>query len=99
MIQPENIRPLTDFKRNTAKFRRSLRRTGLPTVLTVEGRAELVVQDAAAYQRLLEAVERLAAIEGVDAGLRSMRKERGVPADEFFTSLRRGLSRRGKKSA
>jgi hypothetical protein len=32
--------------------------SGRREVLTINGKAELVVQDAAAYQRLLEAVER-----------------------------------------
>lgn len=35
-----------------------LRRSGRPEVLTINGKAELVVQDAAAYQRLLEALEK-----------------------------------------
>jgi hypothetical protein len=33
---------------------RRLTRTGLPEILSVNGRAELVVQDAASYRKLLE---------------------------------------------
>ena len=54
-------RSLSDFKRNTVELLDRLRETGHPLVLTVNGKAELVVQDAAAYQALLDRVE---AIEG-----------------------------------
>ena len=42
-----DIRSLSDFKRNTVELLDRLRQTGHPLVLTVNGRAELVVQDAA----------------------------------------------------
>ena len=51
------IHPLTDFKRNTAEFLRQLKETGQPVVLTINGKAEIVVQDAGFYQRLLELAE------------------------------------------
>jgi PHD/YefM family antitoxin component YafN of YafNO toxin-antitoxin module len=59
MIRPEDIGPLTDFARNTKAHLARLRRTGRPELLTVNGKAEVVVQSAAAYQRLIEALERL----------------------------------------
>ena len=36
-----------------------IRTTGNPLLLTVNGKAEIVVQDAEAYQKLLEEIERL----------------------------------------
>ena len=45
---------LVSFKRNTEEFIRQLKETGAPVVLTVDGHAELVIQDARAYQRLVE---------------------------------------------
>jgi prevent-host-death family protein len=53
-----DIHPLTDFKRHTPEFLRQLRESGHPLVLTVNGKAEIVVQDAKSYQRLLDLVER-----------------------------------------
>ena len=97
MIQLNNIHPLTDFKRNTSEFRERLKKSGLPEVLTVEGRPELVVQDAAAYQRLLDALERAEAIEGIRAGLESMKLGKGRPAQEFFADLRAKLGVPAKK--
>ena len=55
----EDIHALTDFKRQTPEFLTRLRATGRPIVLTVNGRPELVVQDVAAYQALLDKLEKL----------------------------------------
>jgi PHD/YefM family antitoxin component YafN of YafNO toxin-antitoxin module len=59
MIRPEDIGSLTDFARNTKAHLKKLKRTGRPELLTVNGKAEVVVQNAAAYQRLIEALEEL----------------------------------------
>src|SRR5207248_3020325 len=55
-----DINSLSDFKRNTAEFLRQLRETGQPVVLTINGEAELVVQDTTSYQKLVEIAERAA---------------------------------------
>ncbi len=65
-----DIRSLSDFKRNTVDLLDRLRKTGHPLVLTINGKAELVVQDAVAYQALLDRVE---AIEGIQRGLEDVK--------------------------
>ena len=79
-----DIHSLSTFKRDTAKLVRQLKKTGQPVVLTVNGKAELVVQDAESYQKLLEAKDRMEAIEGIKRGLESIRRNAGKPAEEFF---------------
>jgi PHD/YefM family antitoxin component YafN of YafNO toxin-antitoxin module len=59
MIRPEDIGSLTDFQRNTRAHLKRLRRTGRPELLTLNGKAEVVVQNASAYQRLIESLEKL----------------------------------------
>jgi PHD/YefM family antitoxin component YafN of YafNO toxin-antitoxin module len=59
MIRPEDIGSLTDFNRNTKAHLKRLKRTGRPELLTVNGKAEVVVQNASAYQRLLQLLEKL----------------------------------------
>jgi prevent-host-death family protein len=81
-----DIRSLSDFKRNTADLLERLRKTGHPLVLTINGRAELVVQDADAYQALLDRVE---AIEGIQRGLSDVKAGRLKPARRVFDRLRR----------
>lgn len=80
---------LSGFRRKTAAIRRQLKETGEPIVLTVNGKAELVVRDVASYQKLLEIVERLETIEGIRAGLEEMYAGKGRPASEFFDELER----------
>ena len=59
MIKTEDIGSLTGFARNTKAHLKRLKRTGRPELLTVNGKAEVVVQSASAYQRLLESLEKL----------------------------------------
>ncbi len=61
------IESLTNFKRHTADYLQQLHQSGAPLVLTVNGRAEVVVQDAAAYLRLLERAARAHVAETVTA--------------------------------
>jgi prevent-host-death family protein len=72
-----DIQSLSTFKRDTAKIVRQLKKTGQPVVLTVNGKAELVVQDAESYQKLLEMQDRMEAIEGIKRGFESMKRKRG----------------------
>jgi len=85
----KDIHPLTDFKRNTAEFARQLKRTGRPVVLTVNGKAELVVHDAGSYQELLEMIERAEAVEGIRRGLDSFKKGRGISLGKTDERIRR----------
>ena len=79
-----DIHSLSTFKRNTAKLMRQMKKTKQPVILTVNGKAELVVQDAEGYQRLLEAKNKLEALEGIKRGLKSMKRNAGKPAAEFL---------------
>jgi prevent-host-death family protein len=86
-----DIHPLTDFKRNTPEFLRQLKRTGHPLVLTINGKAELVIQDARSYQKLLDLNERLETIAAVKEGLASIERGEGRPMDEFFDELEKAM--------
>ncbi|NEQ38115.1 MAG: type II toxin-antitoxin system Phd/YefM family antitoxin [Okeania sp. SIO3I5] len=84
----KDIDSLTNFKRNTAAYLERIKESGHPLVLTVNGKAEVVVQDAESYQKLLELVDRIQAIEGIQAGLKSVREGRTFPAKEALTKLK-----------
>lgn len=53
----EDICSITEFKRRTADIVAHLRGTGRAVVLTTNGKADVVVQDAASYQKLLDRLE------------------------------------------
>ena len=83
-----DIHSLTDFKRNTNAFVRQMKETREPLVLTVNGRAELVVQDAESYQALLDRMDEAEAIEGIRRGLEQLERGEGRPADQVFAEFR-----------
>ena len=56
-------------------------------MLTINGKAELVVQDAKSYQRLLDLAERLETIQAVKEGLASMERGEGRPLNAVFDQL------------
>lgn len=85
----KDIHSLSDFKRRTSAYLRRMKRTGHPLVLTINGRAELVVHDADSYQKLVEALDRIEAIEGIRKGLESKKRGEGRPATEALDELRR----------
>ena len=89
MINLNDIHSLTDFQRNARDHIERLKASGQPVVLTVNGKAELVVQDAASYQKLLDVIDRAEAIEGIRRGLEQMEAGNGRPAKEFFEELRK----------
>jgi prevent-host-death family protein len=84
-----DIDSLTHFKRNTNEVIEQLKATGQPLVLTVNGKAEIVVQDAASYQAMLDLVDRAEAIAGIKRGLDSIDRGEGIPAEEAFKRLRK----------
>jgi prevent-host-death family protein len=85
----QDIHSLTEFKRDTSRLVRQMKRARRPVVLTVNGRAALVVQDAAAYQRMLDRLERMEAIAGIRRGLEQVQRGESRPAEEFFAQMRR----------
>jgi len=89
MIDLKNIFSLSDFQRRTREHIRRLKRTGRPEVLTVNGKAELVVQDAESYQELLDAVDRAEAVAGIRRGLDSVADGQGTPAAEAIGRVRK----------
>jgi PHD/YefM family antitoxin component YafN of YafNO toxin-antitoxin module len=106
MIDLNDIRSLTEFQRHSKAHIRRLKKTGRPSILTVNGQAEVVVQDVASYQRLLEAAEQASAAAAIRVGLEQMRRGEGVDFEEAAARLRvkhvgrsTGKGARGRKSA
>jgi len=54
MIDLREVRSVTEFQRNIKDYVGHLKEKKTPLLLTVNGRAEPVVQDAESYQALLD---------------------------------------------
>ncbi len=83
----KDIQSLTSFRRNSAGVMQHLKKTKRAVVLTVNGRAAAIVQDAASYQRLLDIAAQADAVEGIRQGLEEARQGKGRPARSFFAEF------------
>ena len=61
-----DIQSLSVFKRDSSKFIKQLKKTRQPIILTVNGKAVAVIQDADSFQKDYEDFQRLAAKNGSD---------------------------------
>ena len=82
----QDIHSMTTFKRNSTGLMKQLRKTGRPLVLTVNGKAEAVVLNAAAYR---EVAGHLDAVASIRRGLSQAKKGMGRSVDEVFDDLER----------
>jgi len=85
----QDIQPMTTFRNNSAAFLQQLKKTKRPVVLTVNGKAAAVVQDAEAYQRLLDLAAQADVKEGIRQGRADIAKGRTRPVQEFVDAFRR----------
>jgi prevent-host-death family protein len=101
MVRTQDIQSLTDFQRKAKETIARLKKTGRPAVLTVNGHAEVVVQDAASYQRLLDRVEeadRLAELRESIAEFRAGRvRDMADAVDELEHKHLSGARRRARR--
>lgn len=87
MINLTNIHSVTDFQRNPKGILGLLKTSRRPVVLTVNGKAELVVQDAESYQKLLDKVEAAEDLEAIREGLTQSLAGETTSLEEFTTAF------------
>jgi prevent-host-death family protein len=91
MLNLDNgIDSMTNFKRQTSEYLERLHKTGEPVVLTVNGKAQVVVQDATAYQKLLDVAakaEREETVAAIREGLADVKAGRTKPARAALKAL------------
>lgn len=80
----QDIHSMTTFKRNSSGLMKRIRKTGRPLVLTIKGKAEAVLLDAAAYQ---DVADHLDAVASIRRGLAQAKKGLGRGVDEVFDEL------------
>ena len=79
---------LADFARDAQAHAGRIEGTRTPEVLTVDGRAALVVQDAESYQAMLDRIEKAEFLDSLRQGIREGEAGLGMTAAEARQALR-----------
>lgn len=87
-VDLRNIHPLSEFQRSAKSFLESMKETKSSLVLTVNGKAAAVVQDAESYQLMVERIELLESMLGIRKSLEEFDQGKGIALDDAFQSLR-----------
>jgi prevent-host-death family protein len=95
MIDLREVRSVTEFQRNIKDYVGRLKANKTPLVLTVNGRAELVVQDAESYQLILERLERAETLAAIQRGVEQFSRGEAISMNDAEKQLRtkHGFSR------
>lgn len=94
MSSVNDIYSLTDFQRNAKDHVDRLIKTKRPEVLTVKGKARVIVQDARAYEQIVEELE---TIKKVNAAAAAFDRDEGRPVQEFFDEFEKKHELAGEK--
>ncbi|BDC52411.1 hypothetical protein F183_A47260 [Bryobacterales bacterium F-183] len=95
MIDLREIRSVTEFQRNIKEYVGKLQEGKSPMVLTLNGRAALVVQDAESYQQLMDRLEKAETLAAIERGIKQAEAGQSIPLEEAERRLRKkhGFSR------
>ena len=83
----EDIRSVTELKRNTREILDHVRETGRPVVLTVNGKADAVLMDAKTFDKHLSASNMAKLLAPAEADVRAGRTR---PMRSFLSEFKRG---------
>ncbi len=84
-----DIQSLTAFRRSSSEVLKQIKKTGRPVILTVNGKAEAVVQDAKSYQHLLDIAMRAEDLAAIRNGLDDAAHGRARPLNVVVEEMRR----------
>ena len=88
MLKTSSIKPLSDFVRNTKAHIEALKASHQPQILTVNGEAAIVVQDAASYEEMAALADQARQDARLRSAMEYFRKGgKGINADDVFADL------------
>ena len=87
MFSTADIYTVSEFNRKTGEHIRRLKATGRPQVLTQNGKATVVVQDAAAYEELARLAAYAESMTHIRRALQEFARGEGRSVDEAFREL------------
>jgi len=83
----EDIRSITDLKRNTNSVLDQIHKTKRPVILTVNGKAEAVLVDAKEYEKITNAFDLLKLLAPAEEDIKEGRYSE---VKDFFQEFKRG---------
>lgn len=91
MFQSSDIHTVTEFSRKPAEHIKRLSESKRPEILTVNGKAAVVIQDAETYEKMASMADYAESIQNI----RQAMSEQGRPLDEFTAEFeaKHGISR------
>ena len=88
MVKTSAIKPLSDFVRNTKAHIEALKASHEPQILTVNGEAMIVVQDAASYEEMAALADQARQDARLQTAMEYFRKGgQGIKAEDVFGKL------------
>lgn len=88
MLDTRQIHSLTDFLRNHKEHITRLKETKRPEVLTVNGKAELVLIDAETYQQMADQLAHRELVAAIREGLEAADRGELKPAEQVFAEMK-----------
>ncbi len=91
MFQSSDIHTVTEFSRKPAEHIKRLSESKRPEMLTVNGKAAVVIQDAETYEKMASMADYAESLQNI----RQAMSEEGRPLDEFTTEFeaKHGITR------
>ena len=87
-IDLQQIHTLTDFLRNHKEHIARIKKTGAPAILTINGKAEIVMVNAESYQSIIKKLQQIETIEAIRIGLKAAEDGDVKPAEQVFLEMK-----------
>lgn len=87
MLKVRNIHALSDFVRNYKSHVSRLKKDRTPEILTINGKAEVVVLDVDSFQELMDKAERLETMEVFQEGRAAAQRDEPAALEPLFHRL------------
>ena len=80
----DTVSPVSEFSSEPEEYVKRLKATGKPELLTVNGKAEVIIQDARAYEDMVNLLDSL---EKTATAVKEHEEGKGIAADDAFCAL------------
>jgi PHD/YefM family antitoxin component YafN of YafNO toxin-antitoxin module len=91
MLAIKEIHSLTDFLRNHRTHVDRIKESHNPELLTVKGKAEIVVLDFESFQEIVTKLNQIETIEAIKEGIAAAERGEMKPAEQIFEEMKARL--------